>query len=79
MMALALELGQSVATLKSTMTEREFRAWEIYASRKMLPTRRIELYLAQIARAMAGGKITDYLFDQQAEQDLDFKPINKRK
>ena len=81
-MDLALELGQTVATLKATMLEREFRAWEIYASRKMLPTRRIEVYLAQVAQAMAGGKLADYLLDQPVEDqplidEIGFNPIKK--
>ena len=59
------------------MSEPEFQAWQIYAARRMLPQRRMELYLAQIAmliaRTMGGAKdvdITDFLFDP-AEPDVE--------
>lgn len=52
------------------MTEREFRGWQQYAARRMLPTRRMEFYLAQIAMLIAktmgnqqGATLADYLFD----------------
>lgn len=52
------------------LTEREFRGWQQYAARKMLPTRRLEFYLAQIAllivRTMGNNQeatLGDYLFD----------------
>lgn len=60
----------SVATIRSTMTERELRLWMAYAAEKMLPTRRLEAYLAQIALVVArcvGSaediSIADFLFD----------------
>jgi hypothetical protein len=68
-MDLALEFGLPVGVLSRLLTEREFRAWDRYARRKMLPQRRIELYLAQIAKTVAqsiGGsnaKLSDFLFD----------------
>jgi hypothetical protein len=59
-----------VATLARTMTQNELRDWQVFAARFSLPSRRLELYLAQIALLIAvcmGGvkdaKLTDYLFD----------------
>jgi hypothetical protein len=52
------------------MSEPEFQAWQVYAARRMLPQRRMEMYLAQIAMLIAatmGGvknaELSDYLFD----------------
>jgi hypothetical protein len=60
----------TVATLSRTMTENELRDWQKYAARYMLPTRRLQLQLAQIAMFIAvcmGGaknaKLENYLFD----------------
>jgi len=50
---LALELGCTVATLERSMSEREFRQWIAYASKRLLPTRRLEAYLAQVASVLA--------------------------
>lgn len=77
-MDLALELGMPYEELASTMTEREFIRWQVYMGRRMLPTRRFEIYMAQltfhVARAWGGAegkKITDYfLFEEQAEPEL---------
>lgn len=63
-MDLALELGVSVAVLKATMDESEFVMWKHYADKKMLPSRRIEVYLAQVAQVTAGGKLSDFLMDR---------------
>ena len=67
---LAAELGTPVAVLARTMTENELRDWQAYAARYALPSRRLQLQLAQIAMLIAvtmGGakdvKLTDYLFD----------------
>ena len=49
---LALELGCSVASL-DRMTEYEFRKWVAYASKRLLPTRRMEAYLAQVCSTIA--------------------------
>jgi hypothetical protein len=53
------------------MTEREFRFWLAYRARKLLPSRRLELYLAQIAlvsvQAATRGqhlKLSDFMFDE---------------
>jgi hypothetical protein len=66
-MDLALELGMTVAQLKTSMLARELHAWEVYAARKMLPARRRDVYLAQVAQAMAGGKLVDWLLDPSDE------------
>lgn len=78
-MDLALHLGTSVAGLKRSMSEGEFRDWQRYAQGHMLPLRRIELMLAQLARfvhvGMCGGdknaKLADYLFDPVEVSDED--------
>lgn len=73
MMDLALELGQSVASLRRNMTEREFAYWHKYANEKSLPMRRIEFYFAQLALMIARGPL------QGAEQMTiqDFLLVNK--
>jgi len=67
-----------VTTLARVMTEREFRSWQKYAERRMLPTRRMEFYLAQIAlliaRTMGNNQeatLADFLFDPDAESSED--------
>lgn len=74
-MDLALEMGMPYEQLARQMTEREFRAWGEYASRKMLPARRMEWYLAQITRWIAmtmGGakdaKTSDFM--------MEFEPVD---
>lgn len=52
-MDMALELGLPASLLARTMHERELRAWQIYAARRLLPSRRVEFYLAQIAMLIA--------------------------
>jgi hypothetical protein len=52
-MDMALELGLPVATLSRTMHEHELRAWQVYAARRLLPSRRMEFYFAQIALLIA--------------------------
>jgi len=54
--------------LTQQLTEAEFAEMQVYASRRMLPMRRIEMYLAQIAMMIAkvnGSKceLSDFLFD----------------
>jgi hypothetical protein len=76
-MDLALEFGIDVETLKRTMSERSVRRWNRYALRKLLPQRRLEMYLAQIAlviRTTCGdGKkrytLSDFLFKEQILDD----------
>lgn len=69
-MDLAAQLGTTASGLSRGMTERELGDWTLYAKRRMLPQRRLELYLAQIAMmvgvCMSGrkdAKLSDYLFD----------------
>lgn len=69
-MDLALELGMPFAMLARSMTEPEFRAWQLYAQKRMLPARRIELQLARIchliAVTMGGAKdvtVMDYMLN----------------
>lgn len=71
-MDMALHLGMTEAGLRHAMTEQELRRWGWYAERRMLPMRRIELLLAQIALAVAkamGGAtdatLEDFLFDPE--------------
>lgn len=76
-------MGLPLGILARSMTEREFRQWQGYAARKMLPQRRLEFYLAQIAltvaRAVGGAEgltLRDFLFDPTddgpgVEVDLD--------
>lgn|GEM_PF-2463281 len=62
------------------LPESEFRDWQRYAARRMLPARRVELYLAQIAllidTRLGSAKdvtLSDYLFDP-VEPDDDDEP-----
>jgi hypothetical protein len=86
-MDLALEFGVPIERLKRNITEREVRQWMHYASRRMLPQRRIELYLAQVAwqvsrvrdavlqsagaRSVQPSSLSDFLFDADRAQDDD--------
>ena len=80
-MDLALHLGMTEAGLRRAMSERELLRWGQYAQRRMLPWRRVELLLAQIAlvtaKAMGAAKdatLEDFLFDPapiDAERDED--------
>lgn len=76
-MDLALELGfQTVEAMRSHMTEREFGQWVSYASRRMLPMRRIELLLANIARITAGGEaLAPFVFDKRLREMLEPKIV----
>lgn len=68
-MDLALHFGITLADLKRRLSEKEFLKWSRYSERYMLPQRRLELYLAQIAMWAARGPTTaectlqDFLFD----------------
>jgi hypothetical protein len=54
----------TVDELGERMHEAEFRSWQIYASRRWLPGRRIELLLANVARMAAhADSITPFVFD----------------
>ncbi len=71
-MDLALNLGIPLREVKK-LGEGEFTKWNLYAAKYMLPQRRVELYLAQIALwiARVNGvedvRIEDFLFDPPAE------------
>lgn len=79
-MELALNFGMPAESLARAMTEREFIRWQHFAARRLLPLRRIELGLAQIAqlidRTMGGAPpeftLKDYLFSEHEDDD----PIN---
>jgi len=78
-MDLALHLGSTVGGLSKVMTERELGDWAEYARTNLLPMRRIEWALAQIALLIAttmGGakdmKITDFMLDtSEADEPAD--------
>lgn len=60
-MELALEFGMPVGMMSRVMSEAELEQWARYASRRLLPTKRIEILLAQVSRfiAMTMGGATD--------------------
>lgn len=66
----------TVAKLRWSMSEREFRFWQAYRARKMLPARRLEVYLAQIASTIArtAGNATLTVEDFILKED---KPMPK--
>ncbi len=55
--------------LARVLPESEFRSWQRYAARRMLPGRRIEMQLARIAleialsRGVQNVALSDFLFD----------------
>lgn len=65
------------------MSEAEFRSWGQYATKRMLPWRRIELYLAQIAHtvALSSGrfdsppKLRDFLFEPEQDEEVDLREL----
>lgn len=67
-------LGMSTHALAHSLTEDELQDWRHYAAHRMLPQRRIELLLAQIAQLIAAycgrvpnTRLQDYLFDPQPD------------
>lgn len=75
-MDLALHLGGTVEELDHKMSGVEFYLWQKYAAARMLPWRRMELYMAQLAQIVAvtmGGakdtRLADYLFDPEDETE----------
>lgn len=76
------------------MPEVEFRAWAQFAERRLLPQRRVELYLAQIAHTIAAylgsrdspPKLSDFILKFDAEDTpvedlkaaLGFTPRNRK-
>jgi hypothetical protein len=73
MMELSLHLGGTLQGLSRTMSEAEFQAWGIYAYKRMLPFRRLEVYLAQLTLWVArsagysGMGVQDFLLDTRLE------------
>lgn len=70
-MDLAATLGGSAEGLSRSMSEAEFQKWGVYASRHLLPFRRLELLLAQLAmilaRTMGGAKdakVSDFMLQE---------------
>ena len=57
------------------MPEREFRSWVRYASTRLMPGRRMEAYLAQIASVIAQTSGNDMSLSDFL---LDFKPKGKK-
>lgn len=88
-MDLALHMGMTAGGLSRAMSERELMDWQRYAARRMLPMRRIELYLAQIAmvaaKAMGGAKdakLSDFLFDPEPDaepEDIEEASVDEAK
>lgn len=76
-MHLALAIGGCTADeLETRMSEREFQLWRRFAARFGMPSRRIELHLAQIslliARTMGNARnarLKDFLFDPSDPAD----------
>ena len=74
-MDMACELGMPVGVLSRVMPLHELHAWHAYAQRRLLPSRRVEIYLAQIALLIAktmGGardaKLSDFLIQPPPER-----------
>lgn len=63
------------------MPEREFQQFQDYAARRMLPSRRMELYMAQLAMlfAKSGGaqdvELSDFLFDPEDDAPPTFDEV----
>lgn len=80
-MELALNLGMTSETMLRAMSEREFVSWQRYADAHMLPLKRIEVYLAQIAlmivktMSSSAGRLTldDFLLKRQVEESNEGK------
>lgn len=68
-MDLALELGMTVAGVKSSMSTDELTMWAAYQRRKFLPARRVELYLARLAQVHVGGRLDDFLLGASVAQE----------
>jgi len=86
-MDLALALGRTLDELDEMSTV-EFQLWQKYTARRMLPWRRMELYLAQITQHIAvtmGGakntRLTDFTFDpiEETEDAAEAFGFNPRK
>jgi hypothetical protein len=70
-MDLALNFGIPAEALKAQMSERELGEWFAYAARRFLPTQRLELALANVARMSAGSStISEFIFDSRLREML---------
>lgn len=93
MIDLSFELGIPAHELAERLPESEFVLYQIYAGKRMLPTRRMEMHLAQLTRVLAnvhGNEMStaDYLFDvrdetvqataEEAKAYFGFAPRKKR-
>jgi len=91
---LAFDLGIPAHELALRLPESEFVMYQAYAAKRMLPTRRMEMHLAQLTRVLAnvhGNDMTtaDYLFDardleapataEEAQAFFGFAPRKKGK
>lgn len=75
-MELALEFGCTVESLKRTLSERELWQWARYRAQHQLPSRRLELMIAQltawVVRLGSGGgagknaNIQDFMLEMQS-------------
>ena len=66
----------TVGELGEHMDESEFRSWQNYARRRWLPSRRLELLLANIARMTANAdSIAPFVFDPALRDLLTPKPV----
>jgi hypothetical protein len=70
-MDLSLHLGGPVDALTRSMPEAELQRWSVYAGRHLLPFRRLEILLAQlamiVARTMGGAKdakVADFMLKE---------------
>jgi hypothetical protein len=70
---LSFALGIPEEELAARLTNRSFVRYQHYAAKWMLPARRLELYLAQVAlvaaqaSGAAGMSLSDFVFDPQEE------------
>src|SRR5262249_34982861 len=77
-MDLALELGMTKNELSLRMTEGELQGWMRYGVKRSFPTRRVEMYLAQLAMVVARSagaevKLGDFILDFDIRDMLDVK------
>lgn len=77
-MQLALALGMSADRLEREMTHRELRQWVTFARNNVMPFRRLEIYMQQIALTVAqavGGNadltVDDFRIDFGPEHEQD--------
>ena len=76
MLDLSFELGLPAHELAHRLPQRELVLYQAYAAQRLLPARRIELQLAQLALILARGngsrhvELSDFLFGEP-EQVID--------